>query len=212
MPRYQNSWDVDKVLNAIAQWGDNSNISLKLLSHKLVMLMSLASAGWASEINKLHLDYMCDKGDHVVFKIPSLSKTSKVGKSLPEMTFTKMHNSEFCILNCLRKYVEVTTGYRHSDDKINRQWLILSFVKPYHPVTTSTIARWLKFTISSAGIDTTIFKAHSTRAASTSKAFRIGISCTEIMNQAKWTNESTFARFYHKPVEPNQFQQAVLTR
>ena len=212
LPRYQNSWDVDKVLNLIALWGDNSNMSLKLLSHKLVMLLSLASAGRASEINKLHLDYMCDKGDHVIFKIPSLTKTSKVGKPLPELRFTKLKDSSFCILDCLKTYIEVTAECRKSNDSINRRWLILSFVKPYHPITTSTLARWLKFTIHSAGIDSFLYKAHSTRAASTSKAFRNGISCSEILKQAKWTNVSTFSRFYNKPIEPNSFQQVVLTR
>ena len=155
---------------------------------------------------------MCDKGDHIIFKIPVLTKTSKVGKTLPDLTFTQFNDSELCVVKCLRQYVKITSNLRVEDDNINRNWLILSLVKPHHPITTSTLARWLKFTINESGIDTSYFKAHSTRAAATSKAFQNGISCTEIMSQAKWSNESTFSRFYHKPVEPNRFQQAVLSR
>ena len=48
--------------------------------------------------------------------------------------------------------------------------LLLSYVKPYGPVSSDTISRWVKFVLQSSGIDVNIFKPHSTRSASTSKA------------------------------------------
>ncbi len=41
-----------------------------------------------------------------------------------------------------------------------------------------------------------VFKAHSTRAASTADK---GVSSQDILKMADWSRESTFARFYHKP-------------
>ncbi|GFO41893.1 histone-lysine N-methyltransferase SETMAR [Plakobranchus ocellatus] len=54
-----------------------------------------------------------------------------------------------------------------------------------------------------AGIDVTIFTAHSTRAASTSKALKAGVPLTTIMSVAGWSQSSTFARFYKKDVKDN---------
>ncbi|CAG2227253.1 Leucine-rich repeat-containing protein 56 [Mytilus edulis] len=48
--------------------------------------------------------------------------------------------------------------------------LLLSYVKPHQPVSRDTISRWIKVVMAKANIDTTIFKAHSVRSASVSKA------------------------------------------
>ena len=50
-----------------------------------------------------------------------------------------------------------------------------------------------------AGIDTRIFSDHSIRGASTSEALRQGISITEILGMADWSQESTFSKFYYGP-------------
>ncbi|CAC5361900.1 unnamed protein product [Mytilus coruscus] len=212
LPRYQSSWDVDKVLSCITGWGDNSSLSMKILVQKLTMLLALTSAGRVSEIHKLNLDFMCDKGDHIIFQIPSLTKTCRPGKTKPELKFYKFEDNNLCVVECLRKYLELTEKIRDTNDRLNRNWLLLSFVKPHHPVTTSTLARWLKSVISSAGIDTANYKAHSTRSACTSKAFRAGVSSSEIMKQARWSNLTTFSRFYYKPLAGSDFQKAVLIR
>ena len=44
--------------------------------------------------------------------------------------------------------------------------------------------------LNEAGINTTLFKANSTRAASTK----------DIMKMADWSRESTFEMYYHKPL------------
>ena len=46
-----------------------------------------------------------------------------------------------------------------------------------------------------AGIDMGIFSAHSIRGASTSEALRQGISITEILGMADWSQESTFSNY-----------------
>ncbi|CAG2225724.1 unnamed protein product [Mytilus edulis] len=122
------------------------------------------------------------------------------------------YNNLCSVVECLRKYLELTEKIRDTNDRLNRNWLLLSFVKPHHPVTTSTLARWLKSVISSAGIDTANHKTHSTRSACTSKAFRAGDSSSETMKQARWSNLTTFSRFYCKPLAGSDFQKAVLIR
>ena len=49
-----------------------------------------------------------------------------------------------------------------------------------------------------AGIDTSIFGAHSTHGASTLAAARAGITTGDILKAANWNSESVFQRFYQK--------------
>jgi site-specific recombinase XerD len=48
--------------------------------------------------------------------------------------------------------------------------LFISYVKPYGAVTRSTISRWLKSLMSSAGIDISKYSAHNIRSSAASKA------------------------------------------
>ena len=60
------------------------------------------------------------------------------------------------------------------------------------------------------GIDTEGFSGHSTRCASTSEAL-LSVSTDVILANAGWTKESTFRKFYNKPVAvTNQMSLAAL--
>ena len=77
-------------------------------------------------------------------------------------------------------------------------------------MTSSTIGRWLKTVLASAGIDTKMYSAHSTRCASTSKAVAT-VSADMIIRAAGWNEESTFRKFYDRPVAlTNQMSTSVL--
>ena len=52
--------------------------------------------------------------------------------------------------------------------------LFLSHIQPHNEVTKLTIARWIKAILNLAGIDINTYRAHSTRAAATSKAESLG--------------------------------------
>ena len=76
--------------------------------------------------------------------------------------------------------------------------LLISYIRPFKAVRTCTVANWLKRLMSKAGIDGDIFKAHSIRGASTSKAIKRGVSVKQILNTANWKSQSTFEKFYHR--------------
>ena len=50
-------------------------------------------------------------------------------------------------------------------------------------------------------MDTSVYKAHSTRSASTSKAKATVMSVAEIMQRANWRSATTFRRYYDKEQE-----------
>ena len=64
--------------------------------------------------------------------------------------------------------------------------LFLSYIKPHGPVTSTTLARWVKSALAQAGIDTTKFKAHSSRSASSLAAYEAGVALPDIMEAADW--------------------------
>ena len=90
--------------------------------------------------------------------------------------------------------------------------LFISYVKPFAPVTSSTISRWIKTVMSSAGINVEKYKAHSVRSASSSKVNVACVPIEHILKVAGWSNAKTFAQFYNKELEDSSktFSSAVL--
>ena len=85
----------------------------------------------------------------------------------------------------------VSLNIFHAQD-ISTSKVFISYIKPYKPVAPATIARRLKSVLSSAGIDTNMFKAHSVRGATTSAAYDKGAPIEKILKLANWSNEKTF--------------------
>ena len=94
----------------------------------------------------------------------------------------------------------------------NRSQLLLSFIEPHLPVASATFARWIKEVLSLAGIDTNIFKSHSVRSASTSKAKALGLTTKDILAKGNWSTESTWQKFYNKDIKGKDqiYQESIL--
>ena len=73
------------------------------------------------------------------------------------------------------------------------------------------MAGWVITILGSAGIDTSLFTAHSTKAASTSKAKAKGLSLEDILKRVNWSDKSTSQKHYCKFVsnESAQFQKSI---
>ena len=81
---------------------------------------------------------------------------------------------------------------------LNLKTLLISTRKPHKAVGEDTVGRWIKCALSQAGIDTSVFCAHSTRSASTSAAHSKGAPIDVILKAANWKNANTFEKFYHR--------------
>lgn len=76
-------------------------------------------------------------------------------------------DSDLCVVKTLNSYIDVTTSFRVTDEA---NQLLLGTVKPHKPVVSSTISGWIKRFLHKGGIHTEVFKAHSTKAAASTKA------------------------------------------
>lgn len=86
----------------------------------------------------------------------------------------------------------------------------MSLKAPYRSVSANTLSRWIRSILKSAGIDTTVFGAHSTRGAAASKAFAGGASTDSILRAGHWASESTFARFYRRETIGSSLASSIL--
>ena len=73
--------------------------------------------------------------------------------------------------------------------------------KLHHAISKDILARWVKEVMVCTGIDVTTFKPHSSRGASTSKAFHLGSPLSDILKQGPWSNAKTFFNFYCREIE-----------
>lgn len=108
--------------------------------------------------------------------------------------------TKLCVASTLKQYLAKTKEFRN-----NEKSFFISFRRPYKPVGSQTLGRWIKEVFIKCGIDTDIFKAYSVRHASTSAANRKGLDISVIKKTAGWTaNSGTFAKFYNLPLIENR--------
>jgi integrase len=197
---------VDIVLSFLENAPSNDQLSFSFLSHKVAMLFALANADRCSDLAALDLRHRSFQVDGVKFVIPGLTKTRRSGPPIEVFYPSFTVNSKLCPVQALREYERQSKDKRQS----NKSQLFISVRKPHAPVKPCTIGKWLKAVMTDAGIDTNIFTAHSTRGASTSKAKALGVSSQDILKTANWSSESTFCRFYRRPIASSNYGQVVL--
>ncbi|KAM7312995.1 uncharacterized protein ISCGN_002916 [Ixodes scapularis] len=182
------------VTTLLQSWGPNKDLSLKMLTSKLAMLLALASAGRTSDLCLLSTCHIRKQSAGWELGLSGLRKTSGASKPLPILFFPAFEEvRELCPVECLQVYLERTAGLRGAHAQ-----LLLTTQKPFRPAARDTVAHWIKHTLTLAGIDTSVFKAHSTRGAATSKAVEVGVPLADILAAADWSSETTFNRFYRR--------------
>ena len=209
MPRYSTTWDTDLVVNYLKEY-DHSN--LKNLTLKLTMILALITAQRAQTLSKLKLSEMTIQANGcIVFRIGEALKTKAPGTAVIETKEFKP-DQRICAVTLIQDYISKPNDIREDD------YLIISFVKPHRAVHVDTIHRWITKVMAISGVNTDVYKPHSTKDAATSKARARQVPLEQIMKAAMWSNSSTFATFYNKTIDKTDkedseyvsFQQAVL--
>ncbi|XP_044149929.1 uncharacterized protein LOC122938468 [Bufo gargarizans] len=190
-PRFTDTWDVSLVLSFLSSWPDNAALSLRQLSAKLLTLFCLISCKRVSDVRALDHDARSFTPEGVTFNITRRTKTNIRSVSYPSFP----SSPALCPVVCLREYELRTRSHRSAD---NPQ-LFLSIRHPFGPVTSPTLARWMKWIMSLSGIDTTIFTAHSARGAAATALAVSGARLEDILRLADWSRATTFTEFYFRP-------------
>jgi hypothetical protein len=123
----------------------------------------------------------------------------------PLVFFSYPTDKKLCIVAHLLEYIKRTSELRGE----NKQ-LLISFIRPHKPIATETTSHWIKNFMIAAGIDTSHYKSHSTRAASPSHLASKYFDLKNIMLAAGWTREETFQRFYNFNTTEFNFGSAIM--
>ena len=108
-----------------------------------------------------------------------------------------MEDELLCPVKCIYAYL----AQRSKIITQNFNVFLLTFGKPHHLASKDLLARWVKKVMGNSGTDTEIFKPHSTRIASNSAAYKLGMPLQEVLKRGQCSNEGTFFTYYFREIE-----------
>ncbi|XP_072048693.1 uncharacterized protein [Amphiura filiformis] len=199
-PRYTHIWDVRVVLNVLRKLSPVETLGLRDLTYKLSMLIALTSTQRIETLHKLQIADLKMTDNSACFHVKELVKQSRPGHVGTIVRLSAYPpDRRLCVFKYLQHYLNKTKDLRKSGES----HLFISFRRPYARVSKDTISRWIRTVMELAEVDTTKYKPHSTRAASTSTLNNSTVPESQILNAAGWAREETFRKLYNKPVEQN---------
>lgn len=207
LPKYTNTWDPTIVLNHLDATAARE-LSTLSLARKLATLIAITTLLRCGEIASIKADSIAFSQSEASFTLGKPRKSQHSG-ALKRISVAAWHPNEvICPVTCLKAYLTKTKEWRTPS---NAGHLFIGSTRPHNPVSSSTISRWIKDQLREAGVDTSVYSAHSTRSAAASKAAASGISISSILSKGSWASESTFAKFYHRETrQPDPFGSAIL--
>lgn len=208
-PKYENTWDPSIVLNYL-KLKNNTDITLEVLTHKLVTLMALASGQRLQTLSLIDIRNIYRKCEEINIKVVARIKTSGRNKPQPflRLPFFK-EDTNLCVASTLLEYLRRTETIRGSNTS-----LFITVKKPHKKASSQTLGRWIKNVLIKSGIDTRDFTPYTTRHASTSAAARKGLNFDTIRRAAGWSkNSQMFATVYNRPLINNEktFAETILS-
>ena len=207
-PRYSSTCDVTGVLTYFENFPGNNKLSFQALTHKVAMLMALSNADRCSDLAALDLNYHTYQTNGVRFVVPGLTKSRRNGPPIEAFYPSFQESPKQCSIQALREYEARSQEMRQAGAT---NPLFISVQKPYTPVKPCSIGKWIKRVMADSRVGTSMFSAHSTRGAATSKAKAAGVSTADILRAANWSSEATFCHFYHRSISLSRFGLGVLS-
>jgi integrase len=186
----QASWDPNEVLEYLQ--AEPIPLSIQGLAAECALLLALSSALRVSDLCRLGADYTVDRDS---FSIPFLEKT-KTG--FREVISIKPFagSDRICPFLAFMRYLKASHDFCYENSIVRDRFLFVSATSGKR-VKVPTIRNWIVELLKKAGI---LASAGSTRSAATSSAWWQGLSFDSIAKMAGWKRESTFQKFYKKPI------------
>ena len=191
--RYKKSLDMTPILTLLKSWGPNANLSLEQIRAKAMILMRICSLSRSDDLAKIPFSSVqISAQKKMTYQIvqPKDSNHVEEGYMLPYSGEEQV----LCPVEAVRTWIEKST---HLPSQPNRS-LFISLKPPFKNLSAQRIAKVVKETMQQAGIDTELWKAHSLRGSSASKAAAQGAKVDELFKLARWSSYQTFQKFYFR--------------
>ena len=195
LPCYTQTWDVKVVLNYLKTLSPAIKLNIKQLSQKLAMLCLLVTGCRSQSLLLMDVKTMVEGKSSFRFPSVKIVKQSKPGRPQPDLILPSYPvDRRLRVTTYLREYLDRTKDIRNDNS------LFISYCKPHGKISSATLTRWINIIMKAAGINTDVYKTHSTRAASASAANSHSIPVDLILKTVGWSQECTFCSYYKKPV------------
>ena len=176
----------------------NESITLKQLTLKTAALLTILGGQRIHTLHKLSVIHMDQSPDKFIFHIIGLTTCPKPTRPNHPIIYRAYAEDELlCPVKCIYAYLT----HRSKIITQNFTEFFIIFGKPHHPASKDTLAGWVKEVMGNSGIDTEIFKPHSTRVASNSAAYKLGIPLQEVLKRGQWLNVGTFFTNYFREIK-----------
>ena len=198
--KYERFYNPKPILDLIRGWGPAEQLELSRLRKRTIMLFRLLALKRSSDIEKI-LTGSIQFDDTGVTWRSHLAKNVRTGQVTSEQFVAKLErqHESLCLSVNLKAYLAATEAVRPQDC----QYLFLSEDGSKN-ITAQRIATITKELLAEAGIDTTIWTAHSTRGAGATTALRKGVSVDEVMRQMDLSSLAVLHGHYNRaPVQNN---------
>ncbi|KAG1044387.1 hypothetical protein G6F43_011463 [Rhizopus delemar] len=200
------TWDIDKMTDfLVSTWANSSSLTLYDLQLKTVALLCLATmARPRSDIGRLQFQDIIFNFEDSNNSIPTGVKIHFREPKENQVKTTRLgllQDTRICPVSTLYLFISKSNHLRVNLPTDHT--LFLAHIEKPEQVASirpSTMSSWVKSIMERSAIDTTIYKAHSIRSASSTKAVEKGHSIQAVKEHAGWSlNSNTFERFYYKP-------------
>ena len=207
LPRTNVTWDPEIVLKLIKnKFSPSARLKLFQLTLKVTTLLWLLTGQRSQSLHLIDTRNLTLSDHALKIRFGDPLKTTRPGFHQEEIKILAFApNRQLCLVTAMKCYLQLTKKLRGQETS-----LLITTQKPFKGASRDTISRWVRLVMKMAGLDTTVFTPHSVRGASTSAAYRAKVPIQTILKTAGWTRESTFSKYYCKPLIQGGYGEAVL--
>ena len=173
---YVTTLDINKVFTFIKSESTLTDCKMRTVSHKLVCLIT----GQRNQtIKRLNLDYIKISSNKVTLLVSEALKTNRPSHHLSPIELEIFKDIKLCAVAHLKQFIKMAAPFKNN----GRTQLLLNFVQPHEPVSTTTLSRCCVAAMKEFGINVNIFGSHSIRSASISKCKISGLAFKNLRRQ-----------------------------
>ena len=193
-------WDPAPVLTQLQGWGPIHGLTYRQLTQRTMLLFLMATG---QRLQALHLmsryDFEWD-GTYLKITYSTKTKSNNPDTNPLVLAFREGPDETLCVFSHLRHYTA------HQLSRGAEPYVFSTVRPPTHRASAQTVSKYVKDALQELGVGEQ-FSAYSSRHASTSMAARAAVPTQKILNSAGWASETTFSRFYNRPLQPRDTQE-----
>ena len=196
IPKYKTMWDPKQLLTHLQSWGPTNLLDTEKLNKRTACLFLLATGQRLQALGLMRRGDIRWGTSSCTVRYTNKLKSNDPNRNPLVLTFKRYEVGELCVYGHLREYLG------RADLEGAGPAVFATIRCPHVAASQESLSRYVRTTMSEAGINMQEFTPYTCRHASTSAAVRKQVPVATILMAAGWSNEGTFRRFYDRP--PNE--------